>query len=238
MVASSSGIAPCYTDAMLVTERRTRRLAEQDGTAAQPGTPISVRQAAVIAEIIRDTTANPAPLGLMGFGVTTVLLNLHNAGLIPIGGAIMAMGLLAGGLAQVVAGAMEWKKKNTFGTVAFTSYGFFWLSLVALIVMPRFGIADASDRSGMAAYLFVWGLFSVVMFVATLKMNRAIMLVFFALTMLFFLLAFADATGSVALRHVAGYEGIVCGLGAIYIGAAQTLNEVYGRTVLPIGRME
>jgi succinate-acetate transporter protein len=223
---------------MLVTERRMRRPVQEGGPAPSPGTPISVRQAAVIAEIIRDTTANPAPLGLMGFGVTTVLLNLHNAGLIPIGSAILAMGLLAGGLAQVVAGAMEWKKKNTFGTVAFTSYGFFWISLVALIVMPRFGIADATDRSGMAAYLFVWGLFSVVMFVATLKMNRAIMLVFFALTLLFFLLAFADATGSDALRRVAGWEGIACGLGAIYAGAAQILNEVYGRTVLPLGSLE
>jgi succinate-acetate transporter protein len=90
----------------------------------------------------------------------------------------------------------------------------------------------------MAAYLFVWGLFTVVMFVATLKMNRAIMLVFFALTILFFLLAFADATGSATLMRVAGYEGIVCGLGAIYIGAAQILNEVYGRTVLPLGSMD
>jgi len=104
--------------------------------------------------------------------------------------------------------------------------------------MPRFGLAEASDRSGMAAYLFVWGLFTVVMFVATLKMNRAIMLVFFALTLLFFLLAIADATGSATLTRVAGYEGILCGLGAIYIGAAQVLNEVYGRTVLPVGRMD
>jgi succinate-acetate transporter protein len=226
---------------MLVTERRTRRRAAEEAAqapAAQPGLPTSVRQAAVIAEIIRDTTANPAPLGLMGFGITTVLLNLHNAGLIPIGSAILAVGLLGGGLAQVVAGAMEWKKKNTFGTVAFTAYGFFWISLVGLIVLPRFGLADATDRSGMAAYLFVWGLFTVVMFVATLKMNRAIMLVFFALTILFFLLAFADATGSAALMRVAGYEGIVCGLGAIYIGAAQILNEVYGRTVLPLGSMD
>ena len=202
------------------------------------GTPTSVRQAAVIAEIIRDTTANPAPLGLMGFGLTTVLLNLHNAGLIAIGSAVLAIGLLGGGLAQIVAGAMEWKKRNTFGTVAFTSYGFFWISLVLLIVMPRFGLADATDRSGMAAYLFVWGLFSVVMFVATLKMNRAIMLLFFALPLLFFLLAFADATGSALLMHVAGYEGILCGIGAIYVGAAQVLNEVYGRTVLPIGPMD
>ncbi len=215
-----------------------RRRAGEDPAGPAPGTPISVRQAAVIAEIIRDTTANPAPLGLMGFGLTTVLLNLHNAGIIPIGSAILVMGLLAGGLAQVVAGAMEWKKKNTFGTVAFTSYGFFWISLVILIVLPRFGIADASDRSGMAAYLFVWGLFTVVMFVATLKMNRAIMLVFFALTLLFFLLAIADATGSALLTRVAGYEGILCGLGAIYIGAAQILNEVYGRKILPLGSME
>jgi succinate-acetate transporter protein len=223
---------------MLVSERRTRRRADGDAGAPPPGTPISVRQAAVIAEIIRDTTANPAPLGLMGFGLTTVLLNLHNAGIIPIGSAILAMGILAGGLAQLVAGVMEWKKKNTFGTVAFTAYGFFWISLVALIVMPRFGLADATDRSGMAAYLFVWGLFTVVMFVATLKMNRAIMLVFFALTLLFFLLAIADATGNDTLTRVAGYEGIVCGLGAIYIGAAQILNEVYGRTVLPLGSMD
>ncbi len=228
---------------MLVTERRMRRRAEEEAAQAavpqaQPGVPTSVRQAAVIAEIIRDTTANPAPLGLMGFGLTTILLNLHNAGLIPIGSAILAVGLLGGGLAQVVAGAMEWKKKNTFGTVAFTAYGFFWISLVVLILAPRFGLADASDRSGMAAYLFVWGLFTVVMFVATLKMNRAIMLLFFALTLLFFLLAFADATGSVVLMKVAGYEGILCGIGAIYVGAAQVLNEVYGRTILPIGPMD
>jgi len=223
---------------MLVTERRTRREAEGGAPQPQPGTPTSVRQAAIIAEIIRDTTANPAPLGLMGFGLTTVLLNLHNAGLVPIGSVILAMGLLCGGAAQIIAGVMEWKKKNTFGTVAFTSYGVFWISLVALILMPRFGLAEASDRSGMAAYLFVWGLFTVVMFVATLKMNRAIMLVFFALTLLFFLLAIADATGSATLTRVAGYEGILCGLGAIYIGAAQVLNEVYGRTVLPVGRMD
>ena len=133
---------------------------------------------------------------------------------------------------------MEWKKKNTFGTVAFTAYGFFWISLVGLILLPRIGTAETMDRAGMAAYLFVWGLFTVVMFVATFTMNRAIMLVFFALTILFFLLAFADATGSATLMRVAGYEGIVCGLGAIYIGAAQILNEVYGRTVLPLGSMD
>ncbi len=206
---------------------------------SHPVAPIDLHRATSLAEtIIKDTTANPAPLGLFGFGVTTVLLNLHNAGLIGIGSMILAVGLFYGGLAQIIAGLMEWKKKNTFGTVAFTSYGFFWISLVALLVMPRLGVVEASDRSAMAAYLFVWGLFSVVMFLATLKMNRAIMLVFFALCVLFFLLAAGDATGSVVVTRIAGYEGIACGLGAMYVGAAQVLNEVYGRKVLPLGVIE
>ncbi|ACL64115.1 GPR1/FUN34/yaaH family protein [Anaeromyxobacter dehalogenans 2CP-1] len=199
---------------------------------------IDLGQAAALAEtVIKDTTANPAPLGLMGFGLTTVLLNLHNAGIIGIGSMILAMGLFYGGLAQIIAGVMEWKKKNTFGMVAFTSYGFFWISLVALIVMPRFGIADASDKNAMAAYLFIWGLFSIVLFIATLKMNRTIMLVFFALVVLFILLGLGDATGNATITRIAGYEGIACGLGAIYLGAAQILNEVYGRKVLPIGEL-
>jgi succinate-acetate transporter protein len=211
---------------------------ETAGPATHAGTPISLRQArAVAATIIRDTSANPAPLGLVGFGLTAILLNLHNVGLVAVGSPVLVAGILVGGLAQLAAGAMEWKKRNTFGTVAFTAYGLFWLSLVVLIVIPRFGLADAADRSGMAAYLFVWGIFTVVLFVATLKMNRGLMIVFFALTVLFFLLALADATGSAALQRVAGYEGILCGLGAIYIGAAQIVNEVWGRPVLPLGTL-
>ncbi len=86
---------------------------------------------------LKDTTANPAPLGLLGFGMTTVLLNLHNAGFFELNSMILAMGICYGGAAQVIAGIMEWKKNNTFGATAFTSYGFFWLSLVALIVLPK-----------------------------------------------------------------------------------------------------
>jgi succinate-acetate transporter protein len=212
---------------------------ESAGPAPAAGTPISLRQArAVAATIIRDTSANPAPLGLMGFGLTAILLNLHNAGFLGLGSPVLVAGILIGGVAQLVAGGMEWMKRNTFGTVAFTAYGLFWVSLVALIVMPRFGLADASDRSGMAVYLFVWGIFTVVLFVATLKMNRGVMIVFFALTILFFLLALADATGSAALQRIAGWEGILCGLGAIYIGAAQIVNEVWGRSVLPLGALD
>jgi succinate-acetate transporter protein len=203
-----------------------------------PGTPISLRQArAIAASIARDTSANPAPLGMLGFGLTTLLLNLQHAGVVAPGSPAVVVGIAAGGLAQLVAGVMEWRKKNTFGTVAFVGYGLFWLSLAVLLLAPRLGLGDGADRSGMAAYLFVWGLFTVVMSIATLRMSRAVMGVFFSLTILFFLLAFADATGSAALQRVAGIEGIACGLGAVYVGAAQVLNEVFGRTVLPLGAL-
>jgi succinate-acetate transporter protein len=182
-----------------------------------------------------DITSNPAPLGLMGFGMTTVLLNLHNAGFFGLGSMILGMGIFYGGLAQVIAGIMEWKKGNTFGTTAFTSYGFFWLTLVALIVLPKMGLIAAPDISAMVAYLLIWGLFTAILFIGTLRLNRALQFVFASLTVLFVLLAWADFTGSATIKHIAGYEGIICGLSAIYAGAAQVLNEVYGKVVVPIG---
>jgi succinate-acetate transporter protein len=181
-----------------------------------------------------DTTSNPAPLGLMGFGMTTVLLNLHNSGVFELGAMILAMGIFYGGAAQVIAGIMEWKKGNTFGTTAFTSYGFFWLSLVALIVMPKMGLAAPPKTSAMIAYLVMWGIFTGVLFIGTLKLNRALQVVFFTLTVLFFLLALGDYTGNTTIKHIAGYEGIFCGLSAIYTGLAQVLNEIYGKTVAPV----
>src|SRR5512144_1917919 len=133
-----------------------------------------------------EKTANPAPLGLMGFGMTTVLLNFHNAGWFPMDAMILAMGIFYGGIAQIIAGAMEWKKGNTFGTTAFTSYGLFWLSLVVLINMPKVVSINAPDSAAMGAYLFMWGLFTLVMFIGTLKLNRALQFVFASLTILFF----------------------------------------------------
>ena len=184
---------------------------------------------------LKDSTANPAPLGLLGFGMTTVLLNFHNAGLYPLDSMILAMGIFYGGLAQVFAGIMEWKKKNTFGTTAFCSYGLFWLSLVALLVLPKLGWAAAPEKYAMTAYLFFWGLFTLVMFFGTLKLNMALQIVFGSLAILFFLLAIADLTESSAVKLIAGIEGIFCGMSAIYTGLAQVLNEVYGRVVAPLG---
>jgi len=184
---------------------------------------------------LKDKTSNPAPLGLLGFGMTTVLLNLHNAGLFGLGSMILAMGIFYGGLAQIIAGIMEWKKGNTFGTTAFTSYGLFWLTLVWLIVAPKLGIADATTKDAMAAYFIIWGLFTFVMYIGTLKLNKALQVVFLSLAILFWLLAARDLTGNATIGLIAGYEGIFCGFSAIYTGLAQVLNECYGRTVLPLG---
>ena len=186
---------------------------------------------------LKDTTANPAPLGLLGFGMTTVLLNLHNAGFFELNSMILAMGLCYGGVAQVIAGIMEWKKGNTFATTAFISYGFFWLSFVALVLLPKIisTVVPASETA-VAAYLAVWGLFTGAMFLGTFRLNRALMVIFGTLTILFFLLALGDFTGaSATFKHASGYEGIVCGLAAIYTGLAQVLNELYGKIVLPLG---
>jgi succinate-acetate transporter protein len=165
--------------------------------------------------------ANPGPLGLMGFGMTTVLLNIHNVGFFPMGAMILAMGLCYGGIAQVIAGILEFKKGNTFGLTAFTSYGFFWISLVVLIIMPILGLAEPTP----AAFMFV----------GTLRGNRGLQFVFGSLTILFFLLAARDFTGSELIGTIAGFEGIICGLSAIYLAMAEVINEQYGRTVLPIG---
>lgn len=185
--------------------------------------------------IIKDTSANPAPLGLLAFGLTTVLLNLHNAGIFEMNSMILAMGIFYGGIAQIIAGIMEVKKNNTFGFVAFVSYGSFWLTLVALIVMPKLGWIPAASESAMVAYLIMWGIFTAIFFIGTLRISIALQIVFATLTILFFLLALGDFTGNVALKTFTGYEGIICGASAIYAGAGVLLNEVYGKTILPLG---
>jgi len=188
---------------------------------------------------IRDTTANPAPLGLLGFGMTTVLLNLHNAGLYELNSMIIGMGIFVGGIAQIIAGIEEWKKNNTFGATAFTAYGSFWISLVTIWLLPRTSIGAGlkTDEASMGWYLLLWGVVSAFMFVGTLRLNRALQIIFGSLVILFLLLAIADFTGIKTIRVIAGVEGIFCGLSAIYSCVAQILNEVYGKTLLPLGKV-
>jgi len=185
---------------------------------------------------IRDTSANPAPLGLLAFGMTTVLLNFANAGLYELSSMVLAMGIFYGGLAQVIAGTLEWKKNNTFGMTAFISYGMFWLSLVALVLMPGiFPKVAGPNATAMAVYLSLWGLFTLIMFIGALKLSRALQVVFGTLVILFALLALAEITGNADIHLAAGYEGIFCGLSAMYTGLAQVLNELHGKSILPLG---
>ena len=181
-------------------------------------------------------SANPAPLGLMGFGMTTVLLNLVNSGILSSKGMgmVLAMGIFYGGMAQVIAGILEFKKGNTFGTVAFTSYGLCWMTLVALLVFPVLGWAGPVDPASMAAYLIMWGIFTGYMFIGTLRLSKGLQVVFLTLTILFFLLAAADLSGVAAVKTIAGFEGIFCGASAIYVACAEVLNGVYKRNLLPL----
>jgi len=173
---------------------------------------------------IKDTTGNPAPLGLLGFGMTTVLLNLHNAGFYELNAMILAMGIFYGGAGQIIASIMEWKKGNTFACTAFGSYGLFWLTLVALLVLPKLGWGAASND------------IAAVMFFGTLRLSLALQVVFATLAILFFMLAYGDFAGaSAGFKHAAGYEGIFCGFSAIYAALAQVLNELFGKTILPLG---
>lgn len=184
-------------------------------------------------KLLKHTTANPAPLGLIAFGLTTVLLNFHNAGFYGLNSMILAMGLAYGGTAQIIAGAMEYKNGNTFATTAFISYGLFWYSFAILLMLPKMNLALAPDPTSLAAYLFMWGVFTAVMFVGTLKISRGLQVVFFTLALLFFLLAAGDITGNATITIIAGYEGILTGLSAMYVGLAEVINETHGRKVLP-----
>ena len=185
-------------------------------------------------KLLKHTQANPAPLGLVAFGLTTVLLNFHNAGFYGLSSMILAMGLAYGGTAQIIASAMEYKNGNTFATLAFGSFGLFWWSLVILLILPKLGLAAAPDSASLAAYFFMWGLFTLIMFIGTLKISRGLQVIFISLAILFFLLTAGELTGNPTITLIAGYEGIFTGLSAVYVGLGEVLNELYGRKMIPL----
>lgn len=149
---------------------------------------------------------------------------------------ILAMGICYGGLAQIIAGIMEQKRGNLFGMIAFMSYGFFWWSLVIVVVMPKMGYTGPTDHAAMGCYLFIWGIFSFMMFVGTIlkKTPWVLTYLFGTVVILFMLLAARHWEDSEELEKVAGIEGVICGLSAIYLASAEILNELAGRTILPI----
>lgn len=179
--------------------------------------------------------ANPGPLGLAAFGMTTILLNLSNAGILPLTMTVLAMGLFYGGMAQIVAGVISYKRNEVFPATAFTSYGFFWLTLVAIWYFEPNAKVGAANLTTMSAYLLVWGLFTLFLFFGTKGTNFVLRFVFASLALLFFLLALGDYLGSSFIGRIAGFEGLVCGASAVYLAMAELLNEKLGREVLPMG---
>ena len=184
---------------------------------------------------VREKLCNPAPLGLAGFGLTTLLLNIVNADLIPKEsiGMVLPVGLFYGGMAQFAAGMWEAKKANTFGFTAFSSFAAFWLALGIMIILRDTEVMEPVPKNGMSVFLAGWGVFTAYMFIGTLKISRALQVVFGTLVILFALLAWGERNETVL--KVAGWEGILCACSALYASAAQVINEAWGRYIVPLG---
>ncbi|RPH31743.1 MAG: hypothetical protein EHM93_12415 [Bacteroidales bacterium] len=184
---------------------------------------------------MENKLANPGPLGLLGFGMSTILLNIHNAGFFPISAMLLSMGIFFGGFAQVIVGIMEFKKGNTFGMTAFLSYGFFWLILCAIWIFPDLGIVKGAKTEGayMGWFLLIWGIYSFFMWIGTFNKSKTLKFVFMNVWILFFLLAIHNWTGSESIGIIAGYVGIICGSSAVYLAMAEILEETLGKRLLP-----
>ncbi|MFA8449100.1 MAG: acetate uptake transporter [Bacteroidales bacterium] len=180
-------------------------------------------------------TANPAPLGMVGFGFATLLLNLHAVGLFAHDAMILSVGLLLGGMLQLMVGIWEYKRNNMFGMVAFAAYGAFWLSLIFIMVFPLMGIGNVPEPTSLGFYHAIWAVFSFGLLMASLKANKASKLLFLCVTLLFSLLATADFTGMHGLKQIAGIEGIFTGALALYIALAELYKETYKKEILPLG---
>ena len=184
---------------------------------------------------VKEKLANPAPLGLAGFGLTTFILNIVNADLVAKEsiGMVLPVGLFYGGLAQFLAGMWEMKKDNTFGFTAFSSFGAFWMALAIMVILEDTEVVAPVPKNGLTVFLCAWGLFTGYMTIGTLKLSRALQTVFASLTILFFLLAWGEHNETV--MKIAGWEGIFCALSALYASAALVINETWGGYVLPLG---
>jgi len=179
--------------------------------------------------------ANPAPLGLVGFGLTTVVLSSINAGLLSRDAlpAVVPLAFAFGGLAQIFAGFMEFRNGNTFGTVAFTSYGLFWWWFALLHWTIGAGLIEAPSSTGLGVTLLLWGVFTLYMWISTFRSVFALWTVFLLLWITFFLLAGGDfgwGTG-----RLGGWVGLACGLNAMYVSFAEVANQTFGRAILPLG---
>jgi succinate-acetate transporter protein len=190
------------------------------------------------------TPADPGPLGLAGFALTTFVLSMINANLVagPAIGVVLGLALAYGGLAQLLAGMWEFRTGNTFGAVAFTSYGAFWISFFVLVQLDLFGgkIPAAHAGSAIGLYLWAWGIFTTYMFVASLRTTGAVALVFLLLAITFIILgignsALAGTTNATnGTIKLGGWLGIATAIVAWYASFAAVINSTFGRTVAPV----
>lgn len=182
--------------------------------------------------------ANPAALGLVGFGLTTVLLSLINAGLLPAGGepVVFPLAIAFGGTAQMIAGIMEYKVGNTFGATAFTAYGAFWWWFALLLLFNGNHVIDISAGGPtVGVALLLWGLFTFGLWIGTFRLSKLLFMIFLTLWIAFLLLGLGSVLAMPALHTLGGYDGLICGLLAMYGSFAITTNTTFGRTVIPVG---
>lgn len=181
--------------------------------------------------------ANPAPLGLAGFGLTTVVLSAINAGLLPSEAvpAVIPLAFSFGGFAQIVAGLLEFKNGNTFGTVAFTSYGAFWWWYAFLLWTAGAGWIKPPDPRGVGVTLLMWGVFTLYMWIATFRTNFVLWTVFLLLWITFFLLAGGDLGMGAGWHKMGGWFGLATGLDALFLSFAEVVNATFGRSVIGVG---
>ena len=185
-----------------------------------------------------DTTAHPAALGLVGFGLTTILLSSINAGLLPVAGepVVIPLAMAFGGTAQIIAGIMEFKTANTFGATAFTAYGAFWWWFALLILLGGNHVLDLSGAgSAIGLCLILWGIFTLGLWVSTFRLSRLLFGIFLTLWIAFFLLGFGALLPNPALHTAGGWVGLLCGALAMYGSFAIVTNGTYGREVVPTG---
>jgi len=178
--------------------------------------------------------ADPAALGLGAFGMSTALLSFGNAGIVPTAAtAVLGLGLFYGGIAQLIAGIWEFVQANTFGALAFVSYGAFWLAYWWTVTTP--GIAKEADGAGMGTFLALWAVFTTFMIVPCIRISNLLTALFSAAAITFILLAIAEFTASDIVTRIAGYTGLVVGLLGLYGCFASVVNSTWRRSIVPLG---
>ena len=185
-------------------------------------------------------TANPAPLGLAGFGLTTVVLSCINAGLLAgdtptLLAVVVPLAFAYGGAAQIIAGILEFKNGNTFGMVAFTSYGLFWWWYAFLLWTAGAGWIKPPAANAVGVTLLMWGVFTLLMWISTFRSNFTLWTIFLLLWITFFLLAAGDLGMGTGFHTAGGWIGLLTGADALYLAFAEVTNGTFNRTVIPIG---